>query len=1828
MPNDVEIINIPLSQIVAETRIQLLDVLKNQLDDLLADHLIPQESGVPFIDCSPTPPQLAAIKKFFNALYHAEKALECWEAMDISSNLNKIKAVPKAIQALKQVYHTMTMLDGATPEFRALIIDNYSILAPLFTKTQQVITASGWMSQFEKMEVYDKASYVITQGKKLLGPDLSPWKNSNPLLSAFKKIGELMEHMSKANNSDLLNNDQHHSMEIIHSIINDLEQNQFINELHLLDFKDSKILMDLFTWFKTIQDDGFLFTQSSLEFYVTLANNSLSKLVLFADQLERQNYLKQGLLSREFCSKADILARSINQLLDSDSAYNIHSRVPTTLSILPLREKEINRHQAENVAAIRLIEEQQENMNEFFSILAHYKNSSYARITEADRIVLRQLYPKIQIALAHANLKIENQFSQILNQTGPKPPSLQPRSYWEVIGDGVNYLKSFVVNTEIDALLATKTSISVFFETKIASETFKIKIAENSKEILRTEIQPASNNSLEERVETQISTLRKKQKNQTKKKATSPQTITPVELSQLSTLNGTISYVQEMHLSQPIHQIRKMFKDLIIEHVAEEDQASFLIQPYVINPNDSYLITQIKTIGNQLLDLENLFLELEHAKGLELFKHRGAYYNLAVTANELRLKIIALPSEVQSSLTPVIQMLAPYKENIPEEKQLLPAASPQLIQQSTINFPTPSAADFLVKISSTRDQLLQKLQNTLANPLAKSLKPQNNGLPFLDSSEDAPQLAAIKKLINSLYRVELAVVNWHSRKKSSPLGGLAAAHQGMAALSQIYKAFELLTDVSPEVQYFINEHRELLHPLILEANSLLKYYGLNRQIGFLEISKQAGSILGQGVSFLQPNKKISQTASLVTFVAGLPSLIHKISTSLGVKEQGPDKNTNLAPGKIEDISSFLEFLIEENISFSKFFKGPGALIGLYELYNLSVEEIPQFQKSTITYYQQWLENHYADLLCLLDEMETHNYLKPGSLSIPITIEIDQINDKINEYIESNPDKGFKKTQLSYDLNNIRKDKLNDHIKDHQFELFSLEEQRDELQKFFRILTQYQDKEFREISNLDRSLLRTSFALFQPAIANSNVDLSNKCVVILNQLETKKPEDWEEVSLSIERLLKEKSSIETYIAQRTKSHYLKIDILNDAINHLNTQCFINHTIPAWDIEKLKKEFIASKKNRTLVGPGELKPSTFSSICTMRSNVYFLQELKLSSFIEDVRVRFHEITKETFSFRIQDALNKPKIANLHVFEKNDPLMVKHLKELENAFYHLELGLKEFELMTKEENLLSQTKKILEIGYRTQQLKNLFDHITPELKDRYAPLIENALNIAQKISTIHFNKKDTDDFIFILQDAKKRILTRNPPQDARLEKAFFEQPQRRVVNFVDTREATLRKATRLGVKYLYLVSPELEKAINFLRTRYPSASYDKHPLTIHKYSREQLASNRWIETKMKKMQNDLKNNFGFNTTTINFIHDLIRQLQRSVTQSSELAGITNKLISNDYTKIKDKFYSEVIAKISHEEDYLCLQPGTLMTPVMTQINQLFLSAVLEIDMSFSQKMELLNESTYLKTLKAQTTSELKTLKDQLSIKGYDNELLFQISIKNDKLEFLNQHIHIHEAIDIDQTKSSLLDIQLEVYLRDHLSNLPLKEPFIEEYQAHLRKEYGTRTLHFSAINDMPDQLSEAIESFEKTYIADYFLLDGICQRFNTLSSRLPEKDKDVAGYIRDLTTELSNPNIGLEDRLLKVKELPFNSLFVNQLNTLDQGLNFFTSIIQFIQCVITTLSESIKHRENFLVTWKKVKFEQLVDNIEKLQNKTVPLIENVDEEIDTPTTAPAFG
>jgi hypothetical protein len=1858
-----------LSIKIETARTLLLQALQTQLDDSLASKLTPNDEGVPFTELANEPPQIEAIKKVINALYYAQGAMEDWENTSIYSP-------QKGVYAITQVYQALALLNDASPEIQAIITDNYALLEPVFTSTYEEIKKQGWLGEFGEMEVTDKASTLITQGTELLGRDPAAWNATNPLISTFTQISELINTISDAQKKKLTPAEVKVIKGKISDILNQLDNNAFFHKFTLSTLEESKAINDLIVWFKSIQEGDLEFSRKSIDDYIAWTNQYLPALVLAADQLERQNYLKQGTLTEGLCTSVDKLGKDVNKQLAS-SQFNFKGRVLTTDSLEAVREQKITEGQIKNADQIQKATSSIYSAEQFYSILAKYKGKSFSDILETDRIQLRQMFPDLQSALAHQNLELEHKLTEVLNVKGPEQEVVD-NSWWNTGHKIYKFVSGLVVNGDIEAVLVTEKSVNQFFEKKIASEKLKLEVSEKSREPLI----PADANkklmSPEERADARYSELKKQFPLSSAERHIAPGDLKPVKASSLNNFRGNVSYVQELGLSTKVRETRESLVILVEQHL-KEDKAYFSTPPYKINEGDPEHVKQIKEVENALRNLENALYYLEQLKDAGTIRQAWAFINLGKAAYDLKGNINKLSPAAIKVLAPIIEQTNAYSKglgnvdyrsnNLTDLEQLktlrtevsivtqdadlavVEEASHELQQSETDEEKVPETpkTDYAKILESARINILERLRNGTSAPLANELVPAEHGVPFTHMEKDPPQVEAVKKLINSLYHAEKAIqlLDGSDKSSGSTVDTVALALQRVAAASQAYKAFESFSDASPEVQSLIHENYDLVEPAINYARSLAENYQLSNELNLLGAAKVAGSVGGRGLNLLQPDTSgTSQSASLVAFASELPAFLNSLAANLNENHEVDQDKLQISEQQIDSIAAMAELFLENINSIENYSRTPHAIIGLLELIGKMKVEGYRLQDSSLEAYQQWFNKSYPELLCMMDEVETRNYLIPGTLSAPVIKEVDKINRKLNESIKPNKKAEVpEKIALAYDVKPVRESHLRNIRGEHLMGLFRVEDQEKTAKSFFYILRGYEGKTIADMSPEDRVLLKKSLTEIHGVLTNVNVDTTNELITALKSLEQGTPLQH---PLPTAKLMKLEQPASTYLKKETKSHLFKIEIIDSALLHIRPERLgtnAKHRRMLMDdaqVHNVRNKYLADKAYKALQPAGELKPVEVRSLHTVRGNLVMIQEMKLSSAVTKIRRQEEDIVKHKLSPHVTVYLTKPAGQELHDIKEDDPTIPTQIKQIENGLYHLESALLGFERMSKDDSLLKQLDSLVKIANDAQELKESVDALSPELKNHYGPIINQVSDLTQMIQSVKYNKSDTEELKSVFKNAKGRLLKLENPPDS--PNASRDQSTSSSEDELETLEKTGERGLKLGVKYAHLASPPLEQARQYLLKRYPHI-YGEQNEEIREFSREELGSDEFMRGEIDRLNELLDDASIFNANKPETAIALGKQLLRVGSQAAELTDMANQLITKNYIEIKENAYRDLLFPLSQEEDYLCLKPGTLLEPAMLGVNQLFVSAALELEMPFQQKLDLFDDAHFIEMLIKQTEQDLNALYKEKETKP-DKDIELKIRIKQDKVAFLlNQDCMLIPKVekelaalfkekklnpedkDIDskiiakqaqlsslrhkkfqeaeEIKSTLLDAQFEVYLRNTLKNSCLTQPLIQEYEDEMRAVYRKNKGHLLTEKDSALSLLQLLRVTEQQKLADYLLVDKAYNKLSRFSLGLPLKNQDVIDYIANINTRLTDSETPIGARAKQVKELPRDSEFINKLRTADEGTGFLKRFTQFIERFTTCIARSAKTGLTIVDAYYQIKMEQKMGNIEASQS-----------------------
>lgn len=548
-------LSVPFSQQIAETRTLLLKTMQEQLALPLAKQLKPQKENVPFVHVNILQPQVAAIQKVINSLYYAEETLKAWENLDLSTYMGMAGSVKQGVKGLTQIYNCLALLNDATPEIQALITNNFALLKPIFTQAYDIIQQSGWISQFNQMEEVNLANSLLAERV-----DLASMEQTNPLISIFTLLSQATDKIIDLHEKVLSNYEKQSTIKSLHHLLSSLNDIPLLQTYTLSNVQGSVAFKKLLECFANIGEDSTNITQQFMEQYNTWIDRYFSDLILWIDSLERQNYLKPGLLSQDLCHSVDQLRTVVNR-----------EKVSDNLLFTQMREEKISDYEIEQVKTIVKLENKMDAVKQFFTQLQPYRNSPFATIPESVRHELRQLYPQFQAELAHESLELENQLTQNLNEEGPE----QDTSWLGWATGYAHYAKSFVLSSEVDQVLAKKEGIFSSLERQIEAEKLKMEVAKYAKLNLtgaKVKVKQRIEEIKKNLVDTSIN-----------REVVLPGELNPIQASSLKNLRGNIAYLQEMELSSSVNKTRTALATVLQQRLSSKQQAYFTQPPYQIS---------------------------------------------------------------------------------------------------------------------------------------------------------------------------------------------------------------------------------------------------------------------------------------------------------------------------------------------------------------------------------------------------------------------------------------------------------------------------------------------------------------------------------------------------------------------------------------------------------------------------------------------------------------------------------------------------------------------------------------------------------------------------------------------------------------------------------------------------------------------------------------------------------------------------------------------------------------------------------------------------------------------------------------------------------------------------------------------------------------------------------------------------------------------------------------------------------------------------------------------------------------------------------------------
>ena len=163
-------------------------------------------------------------------------------------------------------------------------MNNYQFLEPVFTEARETVKASGWLTEFNKMDTTEKADKVLSQGIDLLGPRFRQDAEGNSLVAGFNKVAEIMDVILLAQKRDISDQELADCIESFCKLLRDLDNNMFFRKYTYEHMKDSNGFKEFMDRVSAVQAEGLQFNPNSLKRYVAFANKNVPKMIVFLDQ--------------------------------------------------------------------------------------------------------------------------------------------------------------------------------------------------------------------------------------------------------------------------------------------------------------------------------------------------------------------------------------------------------------------------------------------------------------------------------------------------------------------------------------------------------------------------------------------------------------------------------------------------------------------------------------------------------------------------------------------------------------------------------------------------------------------------------------------------------------------------------------------------------------------------------------------------------------------------------------------------------------------------------------------------------------------------------------------------------------------------------------------------------------------------------------------------------------------------------------------------------------------------------------------------------------------------------------------------------------------------------------------------------------------------------------------------------------------------------------------------------------------------------------------------------------------------------------------------------
>lgn len=497
---------------------------------------------------------------------------------------------------------------------------------------------------------------------------------------------------------------------------------------------------------------------------------------------------------------------------------------------------------------------------------------------------------------------------------------------------------------------------------------------------------------------------------------------------------------------------------------------------------------------------------------------------------------------------------------------------------------------FSKTVAAISTQILETLLNQESNYFNPRIIPylnkiNKNGVPYTNYDLDPDNISQIKKLVNALYHAHLALEDLETinlKKNGITTKNLQLIYSN--TIHHSYRALYLLTHLDVDVKDMFSEELQMILPMFGKLMQFINSHSdetkeFTARLQTYPISYKAGEITGIAVDQMQPSSADLDYKFLTRFSSILPSYIEQLTqyvkkySSVIVEKEPTLNNAQLA----ELRTAALKLLNDlENLKGNGLFLSFKVLNYIHIMRNIitlsmsSVEQMGHFSESS----QDVIRDNLAQLkyhvlpefFGLVDKIEDHTMLKPGTLSNPLMEQVKTLYALLIHYA-SKPVNFQEKGEELLSIEDsrflsLRLEQTYERINAANKAIFKIEKAEQALANFYELLENplYQELAIHQLPQEVKEQLITHYKLIRPYMMQVDFDLNDKMIDSLHGPETysswiAKPWRWLTSKLPADHLsfvLEKKHTLQTLISKKRATQEFHINLNMDLRNSVNKQ----------------------------------------------------------------------------------------------------------------------------------------------------------------------------------------------------------------------------------------------------------------------------------------------------------------------------------------------------------------------------------------------------------------------------------------------------------------------------------------------------------------------------------------------------------------------------------------------------------------------------------------------------------------------------------------------------